>query len=522
MRTIDGLDSKAFTEQAYDKTGHLSGLHEKFESKFKPAVKGVYEKLDKAINDRMADFLGLGETDKTAISVLDKGTIRDHVKRMYSGGEINGKKTLGLKEISGWKINKECEYQCRKAHAGYAAEVIGTEKENLRAKIDGKEIITYRVDDIADKLGDNYKKNDEFVDKVRLDKTGKILERIQTKFVGKNAEECFKKLCSKAYSKYFDEGKVDKIEVPKDYYDDIKNLNADKIESLNKQLDRVKADGKTDVADKIQSRIDRCNKIDRMLEKSTVTSDEAMYAVKYPDRYVAKLFAEDITYAAGREGIRSGAAAAGLTVAVSSIDNIGKVLDGEITTQEAALDITKETGAAVGLGCGTAFISTAVSQSMSASGHALIRATGNFGLPAATISFGVESYESIADYAQGMIDGKELAYDLGRNGSSVVGGTLGTAAAGAVVGSVVPGAGTATGFAAGMVGGLVGTAITSEAYETAVEHADMKSAEILAGKAQAYADKTIESVKTYVPEKANEVKAVLTEYFSENELPIKV
>lgn len=45
------------------------------------------------------------------------------------------------------------------------------------------------------------------------------------KFVGKDGASCLSKLASKNYDKYFNEGKVDKIEIPKDYYDEIKSNN---------------------------------------------------------------------------------------------------------------------------------------------------------------------------------------------------------------------------------------------------------------------------------------------------------
>ena len=72
---------------------------------------------------------------------------------------------------------------------------------------------TYRADDRPDL----FQKNDQYVDKIRVDSTGNI-ERIQVKFVGKDAAECLSKLTSKDFDKYFNDGKVDKMEVPKDYY----------------------------------------------------------------------------------------------------------------------------------------------------------------------------------------------------------------------------------------------------------------------------------------------------------------
>ena len=51
---------------------------------------------------------------------------------------------------------------------------------------------------------------------------------------------------------------------------------------------------------------------------------------------------------------------------------------------------------------------------MSQSSSALIQSVGGSCLPAAAVSFAVESYDSISEFAQGKIDGAELAYILTR------------------------------------------------------------------------------------------------------------
>ena len=52
-----------------------------------------------------------------------------------------------------------------------------------------------------------------------------------------------------------------------------------------------------------------------------------------------------------------------------------------------------------------------IKEAMSKSSSALISKVGGFCLPAADVTFGVESYEDISDYAKGEIDGTELAYN---------------------------------------------------------------------------------------------------------------
>ena len=311
------------------------------------------------------------------------------------------------------------------------------------------------------------------------------------------------------------------MEVPKDFYDGIKNTIPGELDKLENQLQKVKELGKEDVAQKIEKRIDRLNKIDQMLEKSSVTSQEAKEAVLHPKRYATKLFAKDTFAAGNKAGLESAAIAASITVAVSTVDNVSKYIDGEITAQEAFLDVAKDTGAAGGIAYGTAFVSTAVAQTMSSSSQQLIQSLGKSGVPAAVISFGVQSFDSVTDYASGVIDEKQLVYDLGESAAQVGGGIAGTAVAGAALGSVVPGAGTAVGFGVGLVGGMVGCAVASEAYASAVqfggEHVD-----VLADKAQQMATRTVDIAKEVVPDKVGNIVDSLNNFASVNNLPFSV
>lgn len=235
-------------------------------------------------------------------------------------------------------------------------------------------------------------------------------------------------------------------------------------------------------------------------------------------------------------GLKAGIEAAALTCAISTIDNVSQYISGDVTAEEMVVNIAKDTGTAGTIGYGVGFVSSAVSHSMSKSSHELIKAVSKSGVPAAVVAFGISSYDSISDFAQGEIDGEELAYDLGNSVASVAGGMAGTWAAtaagakvGAVLGSVVPGAGTATGAAVGavagfgvsVVGGMVGTAVASEAYKTAVELGG-KGVEVLASKVQEVASGTVESAKVEIPDKVDEIRSVLNDFAKSNKLPFHV
>lgn len=237
-----------------------------------------------------------------------------------------------------------------------------------------------------------------------MDANGQIVERIQTKFVGANGKEWVSKMMSKDFDKYFD-GSVDKIECPKDYYDDALVAIKDRRASLQQQLERVSADGKTDVVQSLERRIDKLNQLEQMAEKSTVSTDEAVYARMHPKAYAAKMYTSEVAKVSNAEGLKSGALAAGITAVVSTVDNVSSYFEGEITATEMVVDVVEDTAAAGALGYGTAFVSTAVAQTMRASSNQLIQSIGGSCLPAAAVSFAVQSYEDISDYAQGKIDG---------------------------------------------------------------------------------------------------------------------
>ncbi len=511
---IDMFESAGLDTVKYDLGGKMSVLHNGFESSLKTRF-DTFMNVPDSVDGNIMRWVGTDTAVDGADLTAVRTTVMDTAKQMYSGIMYeDGFRTVGLKDIANYRINPEFETQNLKQHAGFAAEVIGTAKENLQAKLEGTDITAYRADDRPDL----FSRNDQYVDKIRVNGDGEIVERIQVKFVGNNAEECLAKLTSKKYDKYFNDGKIDKMEVPKDYYDAIKKDIPTKIGELEKQLQRVNENGNAEAARNIENKIARYQKIDEMLEQSTVSSDEAVEAVKHPRRYTAKLFAKD-TFAEGHKaGMESAAFAATITAAVSTVDNVGKFMDGEITAQEAFADVAKDTGVAGGAAYGTAFVSTAVAQTMSASSHQLIRSLGSSGVPAAAISFGVQSFDSIVDYADGVIDGKELAYDLGENAASIGGSIAGAAATGAVVGSVVPGAGTVVGFAAGMVGGMIGCAVASEAYVSAAEFCG-EHVEELADKAEEMANKAVEIAKDVVPDKIENIVSSINDFVSINNLP---
>lgn len=522
---FDSFEKLDINVSETDTAKRLSSLHKGFQSRFTDAYADYVSVSEKA-QEGIAVWIG----ENAALTVEAIPEAMDAIKEMYDAPDIDGFRKLDLKKISEWKIHPDYEYQCKKQHAGYAAEVISTVKDNLKALEKGTGVITER----ADNLPDLFPKNDQYVDKVRIDaRTGEILERIQVKFVGKDAKGCLSKLVSSAYDKYFVTDKVDKVEIPKDYFDDVKALIKERRASLEKQIEYLKTNGNEDVLNKKLKALDRLNKVDEKIIKSDVTTDEALRVLDDPAEYVQKIHTMEPHRLVMHDTFESGAEAAALTAAVSTVDNVQKCLKGEVTAKEAVEDITKDTAAAGGVGLGTGFVTSAVANSMSQSSHVLISSVGRSCAPAAVVSWGVQSFDATMEFAQGNISAEELAYELGQNAAEVGGGVAGGiagaeagAAAGAAIGSVIPGAGTVVGAgvgaaAGGIVGSMVGCAVASEAYATAVEYGS-KGAEAMAAKAQELASNTVEIAKTEVPEKVDFIRESINGFAEENKIPIRV
>lgn len=201
-------------------------------------------------------------------------------------------------------------------------------------------------------------------------------------------------------------------------------------------------------------------------------------------------------------GMKNAETAAKIAMTTSLVENISAYVDGGITAEEMVKDIVEDTAVAGGVGYGTTFITTAVSESMSNSSKSLVRKIGESCLPAAVVSFGVESYDDISDFAQGKIDGAELAYNLGENAAEVTGEVIGE-------------------YVGGSIGGVIGCAIAVEAYKTAVE-LGTEGAEMLADKAQELANEVVDTVKDKAPQALNDVKSAFSDFTANVHLPFSL
>ncbi|RVY19294.1 hypothetical protein ECC06_03765 [Helicobacter pylori] len=158
-----------------------------------------------------------------------------------------------LEEISKRKINPNYTNQNINQQAGYSAEIKEQAHVNANNILAGKMGRLRQYDDLSSEqkaqvknLFPNYatpSKNHELVDYVSVDEKGNVIPGTltQSKFVGRNGEECFEKFLSKDYEKYFENGA--KMKIPKDYYRDIQKATDAEIKKLESQIAKQKGLG---------------------------------------------------------------------------------------------------------------------------------------------------------------------------------------------------------------------------------------------------------------------------------------
>ena len=474
--SIEKFDQLPISNDNNGIDGIRNSLNQSFDSGFSGDSGALRETNDFDVS--IANWLGTDNPEVTIDGISEnRASIFDIISDMFSGHEIDesGRRSLSLEDVSNYNINPEYRTSNIRQQSGFAAEIISTARENIQAIIDGTGTRSYRVDDLSDAvrqelrdLGDTYDyalRNDQYVDRIRIFSDGTV-ERIQTKFVGSNAEACFQRLRSSSFDKYFTDkvdGRpiVDRLEIPRDYYDEIiHDLLPSARERIARQLERAMQNNDTELVRRLQIRLDRLNDIERIIEASSVTSREARFARLHPRIYSTALFAGRSLGVGLREGLEGAAFTAVVTAGVSTIDNYRAFMNGDVTIEEALADIARDTGLAAVEGFIPDFITGTVNAAFEHSSHTLLRSMSHLHVPAMVVSFAIDSYDEISDFAAGEITGMELSIGLGDNLMEVIGATAGAAAC------------SFAGPVGSLAGSVAGAALASKAYETVVELAD--------------------------------------------------
>jgi hypothetical protein len=372
--------------------------------------------------------------------------VKEHLVA-YSGVDNEAGKTLtkGLKSISESKVNPEYQFQNLKQQAGFAAEVKETARENAERIIKGDKTRVVRTDDLG-------RVNDPLYDHVALDKNGMVISGSgsQMKFVGGDPKEALDKLASHKFEKYLDANA--EIEVPSDFYDDIKKEAQSKAASLQKQAETLQAQGKTDLAKQRLAEAEKYRKIDRNVRKSHVSNKEAMEARTNPVLSTAK----DIAKASHRGGIESAKSGAAIGGGISLIKNIVAVAKGDKEPDEAALSVVKDTGSAAVVSYTTGFAGSALKGLMQNAKKKVIQGAAKTNLPGVIVTAALETGKTLAKYIKGEIDGAQCLEELGEKGTGMVSSAMFTALGQLVIPIPVVG---------GLIGGMAGYALSSAFYK---------------------------------------------------------
>lgn len=413
--------------------------------------------------ERDRNIINAGITGANSDTVQRYGAgIKEHIVA-YEGidNESGQQLSRSLKKISEYKVDEEHPDTSYRQQAGFAAEAKTAARENAEKAISGdKHTRTQRTDDM-DKQSDGKGNavggtNDQLYDVAETDVNGTYISGSgrQLKYVGNDADDCYKKLMQKDYDKYRDADA--KLEVPADYYDDVKKRLSEEADKVRRQIAKAEADGNTETAEKLKERLERIEKTNKNLKKGRLTNKEAIEARKNPALSTAKDIAR-VSHRAGLEGAKYGAAIGG---GISVITNLVACVNGEKEADEAVKCVAKDTAVSAGTGYVSGFSGSVIKGVMQNSSSQYMRALSKTNLPATMVAVTISVGKTMKRYFDGEITGVECFEELGENGVSMVSGAM-FAAAGGAVGAVGGPIGSMIG---GAIGGMVGYAVASASY----------------------------------------------------------
>ncbi|WP_208376496.1 hypothetical protein [Helicobacter pylori] len=414
-----------------------------------------------------------------------------------------------LEEISKRKINPKYINQNINQQAGYSAEIKEQAHVNAHNILAGKRERIVQYDDLfsekktqVKKLFPNYatpSKNHEIVDYVSVDEKGNVIPgtAVQSKFVGRNGEECFKKLLSKDYEKYFENGA--KMNVPKDYYRDIQKAADAKIESLESQIAKQKGLGDFQKSAHLEEKLQKCKTIKAHTRPASATKREAIEARLNPNLSTAKDVTR-VSHQAGMNAAQTGALiGGGVSLATNVYECVANGKDPIKAIKHTAIATLK--GGA--LSYGSAFASSSLGGWMQSSANKIIQSLGKGSLPAMFVGACVTNATVLTRYFSGKIDGTELLKQLGKANATLVSSGAMAFAGQALIPIPVVGA---------LIGGFVG-AILSETFFNAFLKA--REEVKLARQRRIEIEKECREIIKHLEAYQNQFKEVFEKYFHE-------
>ncbi|WP_033773033.1 DUF456 domain-containing protein [Helicobacter pylori] len=331
-----------------------------------------------------------------------------------------------LEEISKRKINPKYSNQNINQQAGYSAEIKEQAHVNDHNILAGKAERIVQYDDLSSDqkaqvkvLCPNYatpSKNHEIVDYASVDKKGNVIPDTltQSKFVGRNGEECFKKLLSKDYEKYFENGV--NMKIAKDQYGDFQRALNTRIKSLESQIAKQKGLGDFQKVTSLERKLQKCKTIKAHTRPASVTKEEAIEARLNPKLSVGKDVAS-ISHKAGMNAAQTGALISG---GVSAITNIYECFANGKDPEKAIKHTTIATLKGGAFSYGSAFASSSLGGWMQSSANRVIQSLGKGSAPTMIVGACVTNATVLTRYFSGKIDGTELCKQLVKANTTLV------------------------------------------------------------------------------------------------------
>jgi hypothetical protein len=415
---------------------------------------------DRSKNDSFESILnaGIAGSESEIVNRFGSAIKEFHVSQSGIDNENGIRLKRSLEDISNYRSSSDVNI---KQHAGFSAEVKSVSRENAERIISGEQSTTYTRTDDMTKQSDNHNNeiggmNDQLYDVAQVDSNGLYVDGtgIQYKFVGSDPQDCCKKLISPKCDKYRENGVP--LEVPSEYYDEIKIELEKRADKLKKQIENAKAKGNTELAQKHQEQLNRVEQTSKILKKSNVSSKEAVEACLNPPLSTAKDIIKT-AHRSGLEGAKSGAIIGG---GISFISHCIMVVKGEESTEEAIKGVTVDTAKVTALSYGTGFAGSALKGTLQNASSKFLQNIAKSNLPAYAVTAVVEVSKTMHRFMSGKINGTECIVELGDKGTGMVASTVGAAAGQAIIPIPVLG---------GLIGGMVGYALASGYYNSLIE-----------------------------------------------------
>ncbi|WRC88982.1 hypothetical protein E5K99_02690 [Helicobacter pylori] len=366
-----------------------------------------------------------------------------------------------LEEISKRKINPNYIKQNINQQAGYSAEIKEQARVNEHNILAGKRERIVQYDNLSSgqkaqvkKLFPNHatpSKNHELVDYVGVDEKGNIIPGTltQSKFVGKNGEECFKKLLSKDYKKYFENGA--KMKIARNHYGDFQRAVNTRIKGLESQIAKQKGLGDFQKAAHLEEKLQHCKTIKAYTRPASATKAEAIEARLNPNLSTAK----DVTRVSHQAGMNAAQTGALIGGGVSLVTNVYECIANGKDPMKAIKHTAIATLKGGALSYGSAFASSSLGGLMQSSTNRIIQSLGKGSAPAMIVGACVANATVLTRYFSGKIDKTELLKQLVKANTTLV-----SSGAMAVVGQTfipIPVVGA-------LIGGFVGATLSETCF----------------------------------------------------------